>query len=78
MQSKTLDFSQFNLAKMFDVDSALDQIESNTRTALGYIPDHKSREIAQTINDANLKFIRAQAQAMRDFGEAVKSVIPTR
>ena len=78
MQSKTLDFSQFNFAKMFDVDAALDQIESNSRTALGYIPDHKSREIAQTINDASIAFIRAQAQAMRAFGEAVKSAIPAR
>jgi hypothetical protein len=78
MINKTLDFSQFNASKLFDVDAALDQIESNSRTALGYIPDQKSREIAQNINEASIAFIRAQAQAMRTFGEAVKSVIPTK
>jgi hypothetical protein len=78
MVAKTLDFSQFNANKLFDVDAALDQIHSTSQTALGYIPDQKSREIAKTINDASIAFMRAQAEAMRMFGEAVKSVIPTK
>jgi hypothetical protein len=78
MTTKTLDFGQFNANKLFDIDAALDQIQSTSQTALSYIPDQKSREIAKTINEASISFMRAQAEAMRMFGEAVKSVIPTK
>jgi hypothetical protein len=75
MDFTKMDLTKFDVTKMFNVDTALDQIQSNTQTALGYIPDAKSREIAQSVVDASIEFARAQAQAAQKFADSVKSVV---
>jgi hypothetical protein len=78
MDFTKVDFTKFDAAKLFDVTNALDQIESNTKTALGYIPDAKSRDIAQVLVEASMNFAREQAQAAQKFAESVKSAMTTR
>lgn len=78
MDFTKIDFSKFDVTKMFDVQAALDNIESSSRTALGYIPDAKSRGIAQDVMAAHMKFARAQAEAMQDFANAVKSAVQSK
>jgi hypothetical protein len=75
MDFTKIDFSKFDMTKLMDADSMIDQIEKNTHTALGYITDAKSREIAQTISTASIEFARAQAAAARAYGEAVKKAV---
>ena len=60
---------------LFDVDSALEQIEKNTKLATDLILDKKSREITQAITQAGMAFARAQAQATQAYGEAVKQAL---
>ena len=78
MDFTKIDFSKFDVTKMFDVQGALDNIESTSRTALGYIPDAKSRGIAQDVMAAHMKFARAQAEAMQEFANTVKLAIQSK
>ena len=78
MDFTKIDFSKFDVTKMFDVTAALDSIESTSRTALGYIPDAKSRGIAQDVMTAYMKFVRAQTEAMHEFAMAVKSAVQSK
>jgi hypothetical protein len=78
MDFTKIDFTKFDPAKLFDLDSALDQITTSSRTALGYIPDSKSRALAQTVVDANIEFARAQALAAQKFAETLRSVMMTK
>jgi hypothetical protein len=75
MDFTKIDFTKFDPAKMFDVENALDQMQNNSRTALGYVTDKRSRDIAQTVVDASIQFSRAQVQAAQAFAEAVKSIM---
>lgn len=74
MQETKIDFTKFDPARMFDVEAALDQIQNNSRTALNYVTDSRSRAVAQTIVDASIAFARAQVQAAQAFAESMKSV----
>jgi hypothetical protein len=60
---------------LFDVESALEQIEKNTKLATDLIVDKKSREITQAITQASMAFARAQSQAAKAYGEAVKQAL---
>ena len=75
MDFTKLDLSKFDVSKLMDADAVIDQIEKNTQTALAYITDAKSREIAQTISTASIEFARAQAAAAKAYGEAVKKAV---
>jgi hypothetical protein len=73
-----MDFTKFDMTKMFDVDAALDQVQNTTKTALNYIPDVKSRAAVQTMMDASIELMRAQNLAMQKFAESVKAVVLTK
>jgi hypothetical protein len=75
MDFTKLDLSKFDVSKLMDADTVIDQIEKNSHTALGFITDAKSREIAQTISTASIEFARAQAAAVKAYHEAVKKVV---
>ena len=75
MDFTKIDFSKFDPAKLFDVDAAIAKMEENTKTATAYITDAKARELAETISAASFEFARAQAEAAKAFGEAVKKAI---
>lgn len=77
MQETKIDFTKFDPAQMFDVEAVLDQMHNNSRTALGYVTDSRSRDIAQTMVDASIAFARAQVQATQAFAKSIKSVIKT-
>ena len=70
-----IDFAKFDVAKMFDVDAAIEQMEKNSKTALALITDKKAKDVAETITAASFEFARAQAAAAKAFGEAVKKVV---
>jgi len=74
MDFTKIDFTKFDVTKMLDVTSALDQIESSTRTALTYVPDAKSREITQTLIDATIDLARAQNAAVLSYLDTVKRI----
>lgn len=75
MDFTKIDFSKFDPAKLFDVDAAIAKMEENTRAATAYITDSKARELAETISAASFEFARAQAEAAKAFGEAVKKAV---
>ena len=75
MDFTKFDFSKFDVSKLMDADTVIDQIEKNNQTALGFITDVKSREIAQTISTASIEFARAQAAAVKAYHEAVKKAV---
>ena len=75
MDFTKFDLSQFDVSKLMDASAAIEQIEKNAKTAIALIPDSKSREIAQTITAASIEFARAQAIAVKAYGEAVKKAV---
>lgn len=70
-----IDFAKFDVAKLFDVEAAIEQMEKNSKTALALITDKKAKDTAETITAASFEFARAQAAAAKAFGEAVKKVV---
>ena len=75
MDFTKIDFSRFDVAKMFDVDSAITSMEQANSKALALITDKKAKEIAETVSAASFEFARAQAAAAKAFGEAVKKAL---
>ena len=75
MDFTKFDFSQFDVTKIMDASAAIEQIERNTKTAIGFIPDAKSRELVQTITEASIEFARAQAIAAKSYVDAVKQAV---
>ena len=75
MDFTKFDFSQFDMTKIMDASAAIEQIERNTKTAIGFIPDAKSREMVQAITDASLEFARSQALASKLYADAVKQAV---
>lgn len=75
MDYTKIDYTKFDVTKMLDADAALDQLQNNARTALGYVIDARSRDMVQTIVDANIAFSRAQIQATQQFVQAIRSAI---
>jgi hypothetical protein len=75
MDFTKIDFSKFDVAKMFDVSAAIDQMQQANSKALDLITDKKARSIAETVSAASFAFAKAQAEAARAFGEAVKKAI---
>ena len=75
MDFTKIDFAKFDPAKIFDVDAVIKQMENNTKSATALITDKKSRDIAESVAAASFAFAKAQAEAARAFGEAVKKAI---
>jgi hypothetical protein len=75
MDFTKIDFTKFDPAKLFDVDAVIKQLETNTKTATAMITDKKARDIAETVTAASFAFAKAQAEATRAFGEAVKKAV---
>ena len=75
MDFTKVDFTKFDPTKMFDVEAALDQVQATTRTALGYIPEAKTRATAQTMIDASIELMRAQNLAVQKFAETIKASV---
>ncbi len=63
------------LPELFDIDSALLQIEKNAKMATEMIVDKKSREMAETVTTASMQFARAQAAAVKVYADAVKKAL---
>ena len=75
MDFTKIDFSKFDVAKMFDVDAAIASMEDANKKALALITDQKAKSIAETVSAASFEFARAQAAAAKAYGEAVKKAI---
>ena len=75
MDFTKIDFSKFDVAKMFDVDAAISQMQEANEKAIALITDKKAKGIAETVSAASFEFARAQAAAAKAFGEAVKKAI---
>lgn len=70
-----IDFSKFDVQKLFDVDQALTHMEETSRTASAMITDKTVRQVVETISAASFEFARAQASAAKTYAEAVKKAI---
>jgi hypothetical protein len=75
MDFTKIDVTKFDVTKMFDVDAMLKQMETNTKTATALITDTKSREITESVTAAGFALAKAQAEAARQFGDAMKKAI---
>jgi hypothetical protein len=69
------DFSKFDTKKLFDADAAINNLEDQASTATGYITDTKVRDMVNMVNSATFAFARAQIEAAKTYGEAVKAIV---
>lgn len=75
MDFTKIDFTKIDPAKLFDVDAALDSVETANRKVIDLIPDWKTKNLAEAISRAGFEFARAQTAAARAFGETVKKAV---
>lgn len=64
-----MDFTKFDVTKLFDVSAALDTMEKSTNSVLGYVPEQFKKPVVE-LNKAGFELARAQAAAFSNFGSA--------
>jgi intracellular sulfur oxidation DsrE/DsrF family protein len=69
------DLTRFDVTKAFDASKVFAAVETSTKQALGYIPDAKQREVAETVAQASIDLAKAQNQAVMDFAAAVQAAV---
>ena len=69
------DITKFDVTKAFDASKVFSALETTTKQALGYIPDAKQREIAESVAQASIELARVQNQAVMDFAAAVQAAV---
>ena len=69
------DLTKFDVTKAFDASKMFSALETSTKQALGYIPDAKQREVAETVAQASIELAKAQNQAVMDFAAAVQAAV---
>lgn len=69
------DLTKFDVTKAFDASKVFSAVETSTKQALGYIPDARQREVAETVAQAAIDLARVQNQAVMDFAAAVQSAV---
>lgn len=75
MENEMVDFSKFDVSKMFDTNTVIDTVEKNNRTFAGLITNDRARVVAESINAAGCALVRSQVAAMKDFQSAVKKAL---
>lgn len=69
------DLTRFDVTKAFDASKVFSAVETSTKQALGYIPDARQREVAETVAEAAIQLARVQNQAVVDFAAAVQAAV---
>jgi uncharacterized protein Yka (UPF0111/DUF47 family) len=68
-----MEFTKFDLAKMFDITVAIDSMEKNTQAMITYMPE-SVRDSLHSVHKAQFNLIRTTHKATREFAEVVESV----
>lgn len=66
-----MDFTKFDVTRLFDVSAALDTMEKGADTVLAYVPEQFKTPVVE-LNRAGFELARAQAAAFANFGTAVQ------
>jgi hypothetical protein len=69
------DLTRFDVTKAFDASKVFAAVETSTKQALGYIPDARQREVAESVAQAAIDLARVQNQAVMDFAAAVQAAV---
>jgi len=69
-----MDFSKFDITRLFDVSAALDTMEKSADSAMTYVPEQFKKSVVE-LNRAGFELARAQAAALTKFGETVQKQI---
>jgi predicted outer membrane protein len=68
-----MEFTKIEVAKLFDITVAVDQMEKGLTSLITYMPE-SVRDSAHSINKAQFSLIRTTNKAVREFAEVVESV----
>lgn len=68
-----MEFTKFDLNKMFDITTAIDSLEKGTASVVGYLPE-QVRGTLETVNKANFELARNSAKAVTKYVEVVQKV----
>jgi predicted outer membrane protein len=68
-----MEFTKFDLTKMFDCTVAIDSMEKNTQALITYLPE-SVRDGLHSVHKAQFSLIRTTNKAVREFAEVVESV----
>ena len=68
-----MDFTKFDLTKMFDITTAIDTMEKGASSAVGYLPE-QVRGTIETVNKANFELARVGTKAVTKYMETVQKV----
>jgi hypothetical protein len=69
-----MDFTKFDVTKLFNVSTAIDTMEKGADSAMTYVPEQFKKPVAE-LNKAGFELARAQAAAFTKFGEAMQKQI---
>jgi len=66
-----MDFTKFDVTKLFDVSAAIDSMEKGADSVLAYVPEQFKHPVVE-LNRAGFELARAQTEAFVKFGTAVQ------
>ena len=69
-----MDFTKFDVSKLFDVSAALASVEKGTESMLAYVPEQFKKPVTE-VTKAGFELARAQHAAFTKFGETVQKQI---
>lgn len=69
-----MDFTKFDITKLFDVSAALTSVEKGTESILAYVPE-QFKKPATEMTKAGFELARAQHEAFTKFGNVVQKQI---
>lgn len=66
-----MDFSKFDVTKLFDVSAAIDSFEKGSESVLAYVPEQFKKPVTE-MTKASFELARAQHEAITKFGTVVQ------
>lgn len=66
-----MDFTKFDVTKLFDVSAALDSVEKGTDSMIAYVPEQFKKPVTE-MTKAGFELARTQADAFVKFGNVVQ------
>jgi len=66
-----MDFTKFDVTKLFDVSAALDSVEKSTESIMTYVPEQFKKPVTE-MTKAGFELARAQHDAFTKFGNVVQ------
>lgn len=67
-----IDWTKYDMNKMFDVEKVFDQLEKTNQTFCSLITDQKTKNVVEHVSNATMDFAKAHATAVKSYSTALQ------